>query len=223
MRKHPVIGAEIVSGISFVEEAKHIILHHHERYDGKGYPKGLKGEKIPIGASLVAVADAFDTMTTEHSYRTALTVDEAINELISGKGTQFCPIAVDTFVLAYNQENGRLVAKQTNHAVPDKTDLPADADKEIGEKQKNMSYTKTELFQGIIQLILPTVSSSKQFNLFKESLKRVDAIQVLMEAWSEDIGYEITISLNEPKPLTVMIKEMSVVEDVYKQLSLIHI
>jgi putative nucleotidyltransferase with HDIG domain len=81
IRKHPVIGANIVGEIPFLVKARDIVLNHHEWYDGTGYPEGLKGEDIPIGARLVAVADAFDTMTTEHFYRAALSVDEAVSEL----------------------------------------------------------------------------------------------------------------------------------------------
>ncbi|MFC1914457.1 HD domain-containing phosphohydrolase [Chloroflexota bacterium] len=114
IHKHPVTGAEIAGGIPFLEKAKDIILYHHERFDGKGYPEGLKGEAIPIGARLVAVADAFDTMVTGHSYRSALTVKEAVNELIAGSGTQFCPLAVDTFISAFKKENIKPAEKETD-------------------------------------------------------------------------------------------------------------
>ncbi|MFC2042508.1 HD domain-containing phosphohydrolase, partial [Chloroflexota bacterium] len=117
MRKHPEIGAQIVGEITLVEKAKDIVLYHHERYDGKGYPKKLKGEDIPIGARLVAVADAFDTMTTDHSYRAALTVDEAINELIAGSGTQFCPLAIETFTSAFKKENAEPAEKEADSVV----------------------------------------------------------------------------------------------------------
>ena len=118
MRKHSVKGANIVDAIPFLEKARPIILYHHEWYNGTGYPEGLKGEDIPIGARLVAVADAFDTMTTEHSYRTAMSVDEAINALTKGISTQFCPLAAQAFVSALKEENlikkaADLVAKET--------------------------------------------------------------------------------------------------------------
>jgi HD-GYP domain-containing protein (c-di-GMP phosphodiesterase class II) len=98
IREHPSIGANLLKGIPFLEGASELVLYHHERYDGKGYPDGLKGENIPIGARLIAVADAFDTMTTDRAYRSALTVDYSINELHKCSGTQFCPVAVKAFV-----------------------------------------------------------------------------------------------------------------------------
>jgi len=98
IRKHPEMGANIIKGIPFLEEARKLILHHHERYDGNGYPDGLKGEAIPMGARLLAIADAFDTMTTDRSYRAALSADEAISELRRHSGTQFCPVAVEASI-----------------------------------------------------------------------------------------------------------------------------
>jgi len=98
LREHPTIGANLLNQIPFLTKASELVLYHHERYDGKGYPKGLKGETIPMGARLIAVADAFDTMTTDRSYRPALSVDDAINELLTCAGTQFCPTVVKAFV-----------------------------------------------------------------------------------------------------------------------------
>ncbi|MFC1989617.1 HD-GYP domain-containing protein, partial [Chloroflexota bacterium] len=103
MRRHPQIGANMIKDITFLEKASVLILHHHENYDGSGYPDGLKYDEIPIGARLIAVADAFDTMTTARSYRAALGMDYATYELYEGSGTQFCPVAVDAFVSGYNK------------------------------------------------------------------------------------------------------------------------
>ena len=94
MYTHPAIGADLLKEIPFLEKASELVLNHHEKYDGKGYPGGLKGEEIPTGARLIAVADAFDTMTTDRAYRSALSIDTAVKELNSCSGTQFCPVAV---------------------------------------------------------------------------------------------------------------------------------
>lgn len=102
MKRHPQIGASILKEIPFLEKARTLILYHHERYDGNGYPSRLKGETIPIGARLLAVADAFDTMTTDRSYRAALGSERAIGELNRCSGTQFCPVAVNAFLSAYD-------------------------------------------------------------------------------------------------------------------------
>lgn len=98
MRQHPEIGAKILEDIPFLEKARELVLYHHERYDGKGYPEGLAGKEIPIGARLLAIADAFDTMTTDRSYRAAPGIDYAVSELYRCSRTQFCPRAVRAFI-----------------------------------------------------------------------------------------------------------------------------
>ena len=97
IRKHPAIGYNLLKEIPFLKEASRLILYHHERYDGKGYPQGIKGEAIPMGARLIAVADAFDYMTTDHSHRPAMSRQQAFAELHKNVRTQFCPAAVKAF------------------------------------------------------------------------------------------------------------------------------
>jgi putative nucleotidyltransferase with HDIG domain len=97
---HPMRGLEIVRGIDFLDEAFAGIMHHHERHDGKGYPMGLAGDEIPEFARVIAVADAFDSMTSDRSYRKAKSPETAIAELVKNAGTQFDPYMVDAFVAA---------------------------------------------------------------------------------------------------------------------------
>ena len=106
MRKHPCDGAEIISNVPFLEEASELVLDHHERYDGTGYPNKLRCDDIPIGARLLAVADAFDTMTTDRAYRSALSLDHAIEELRRCSGKQFCPDAVEAFIAGLQSIKG---------------------------------------------------------------------------------------------------------------------
>lgn len=94
MDRHPVIGANIVEGVAFLRQAQPCILHHHERYDGSGYPAGLRGEAIPLGARIIAVADAFDAMTTDRPYRAALSLAEALAELQRDAGQGLDPALV---------------------------------------------------------------------------------------------------------------------------------
>jgi putative nucleotidyltransferase with HDIG domain len=101
---HPMRGLEIVRQIGFLEEALAGIMHHHERVDGKGYPLGLAADEIPEFARVIAVADAFDSMTSTRSYRGARRIDEAIAELRKWSGTQFDPVLVDAFVSALERE-----------------------------------------------------------------------------------------------------------------------
>jgi len=97
MRAHPEAGRNILEHIPFLAGANEIVHCHHERWDGSGYPRGLKGEEIPLGARIFPLADVFDAMTTTRPYREALSVDEARRELERGSGTQFNPDAVEAF------------------------------------------------------------------------------------------------------------------------------
>ena len=101
MRRHPVIGATIIEPLQIGRLAAPIVRHHHERWDGKGYPDGLRGAAIPVGARIVAVADAFDAMTHDRPYREALSVEEAVEQLVTGRGHQFDGDAVILFVEQY--------------------------------------------------------------------------------------------------------------------------
>jgi HD superfamily phosphohydrolase YqeK len=101
---HPLRGMDIVREIGFLDEALAGIMHHHERIDGRGYPMGLAGDEIPEFARVLAVADAFDSMTSTRSYRGARPVHEAIEELRKWAGTQFDPAFVDAFVAAIKRD-----------------------------------------------------------------------------------------------------------------------
>ena len=97
MARHPTIGAEIVRGIEFLAEAVKVVRSHHERWDGGGYPDGLRGEEIPLAARIFAVADVFDALTTDRPYRPALTLAEARRMIVLGSGSQFDPQVVEAF------------------------------------------------------------------------------------------------------------------------------
>jgi HD-GYP domain-containing protein (c-di-GMP phosphodiesterase class II) len=94
MRSHAEEGARIIGRLGFLADAVPAIRHHHERYDGSGYPDGLKGEEIPLGARIIHVADALDSMLTTRVYRAARPAAAALAELEGGAGTQFCPKCV---------------------------------------------------------------------------------------------------------------------------------
>ncbi|HID55662.1 TPA: HD domain-containing protein, partial [Candidatus Poribacteria bacterium] len=93
---HPDVGASIIKSLNRWLSAAEIVLYHHERMDGSGYPFHLKGDRIPLAARIVAVADAYDAMISERPYRKALSKEEAIRELIRNKG-RFDPDVVDLF------------------------------------------------------------------------------------------------------------------------------
>lgn len=100
IRNHPVVGAKIIGGLIVYREVQDLILLHHRWYDGRGYPDDvrLSGDQIPIGARIVAVADAFDAMTSDRPYRKAMSVREAVSQLLSNSGSQFDPTVVEVFV-----------------------------------------------------------------------------------------------------------------------------
>src|SRR5579863_7289080 len=98
MKKHPEYGWIVLRQVPGFERVSLLILHHHERFDGKGYPGGLKGEEIPIGSRIVAVIDAFDAMVSSRPYRQGLPFAEAEKRLIESSGTQFDPAVVRHFL-----------------------------------------------------------------------------------------------------------------------------
>jgi putative nucleotidyltransferase with HDIG domain len=102
--RHPADGAEIVSHFSRLREAVPLIRHHHERWDGTGYPDGLAEDEIPQEACVVGLADAWDAMTTDRPYRAALSVEQAAAEVRACRGTQFSPAVVDAFFAAFRRE-----------------------------------------------------------------------------------------------------------------------
>ena len=98
IKKHPEIGYRILSSVNELSEMADYVLAHHERWDGNGYPKGLKGNEIPVQSRIIAIADAYDAMISERSYRQALPREYAISELVKGAGTQFCREYVHVFI-----------------------------------------------------------------------------------------------------------------------------
>jgi putative nucleotidyltransferase with HDIG domain len=102
IRDHPGIGSEMIMDIPYLSGAVEIIKHHHERWDGGGYPDGLKGQAIPAGARIVALADAFDAMITERPYSPAHSIDEAYQEIQCCKGRQYDPEVVSAFNRAWD-------------------------------------------------------------------------------------------------------------------------
>ena len=103
VKAHPVRGAQMLQGVKFLEKATDLVRHHHERVDGKGYPDGLRGDEITIGAKIVNVADAFDAMTTERPYRQGLTMEQAVAQLEDKAGTQFAKEIVEVMVKALRE------------------------------------------------------------------------------------------------------------------------
>ena len=116
MRKHPEIGYNMLNQVKFLQGPAELILAHHERWDGKGYPKGLHEDEIPLGARIFMVVDTFDSMTSDRPYRKALTTLEAMNEIMRCSESQFDPIVVEAFLDIYEtwvKEREEMHAEET--------------------------------------------------------------------------------------------------------------
>jgi hypothetical protein len=98
MRRHPQIGADIIGPVEGLQHVAPLIRHHHERWDGNGYPGGLRGEEIPLGSRIISVADAFEAMVADRIYRPSLGLDRALAEIGAGRGSHFDPQVVDSFL-----------------------------------------------------------------------------------------------------------------------------
>jgi ribonuclease P protein subunit RPR2 len=109
MREHPAIGLRILEGVPHMDVVRAVVYSHHERWDGAGYPEGLKDEQIPLAARVFAAVDAFDAITTDRPYRAAVSLEEALHRLREASGTQFAPDAVDAIHLV---DRDRLAAIQ---------------------------------------------------------------------------------------------------------------
>jgi HD-GYP domain-containing protein (c-di-GMP phosphodiesterase class II) len=96
--QHAVIGGTLLAKFPLFDKGAILVRHHHERYDGTGYPDRLRGEDIPLGARIICVADSYQAMTEDRPYRRALTQDEALAQLTKNSGTQFDPRVVEAFV-----------------------------------------------------------------------------------------------------------------------------
>ena len=119
MRRHPLLGEEILRGLRFLDDARTIVAQHHEKWDGSGYPLGLRGEEIALSARVLFVADAFDAMTSDRVYRPAKSYDEAVAELDSCAGTHFDPRVVAAFHRFPRADWERLTRGKDLSVVPD--------------------------------------------------------------------------------------------------------
>ena len=107
LMQHPEVSVEIIRPLEYLGSVRDLILSHHERWDGTGYPRGLRGEEIPLGGRILAVVDAFESMTSGRPYRPACERDEALAELRRQGGQQFDPQVVEAFSRVLDHENGQ--------------------------------------------------------------------------------------------------------------------
>lgn len=110
IKQHTTYGGEMVAGLTGLKMAFNIALEHHEKWDGSGYPRGLRGEEIPLSARIFAIIDVWDALRSDRPYRKAWSDEEALKEIKRGKGKHFDPVVVETFldVISLDQRNGRM-------------------------------------------------------------------------------------------------------------------
>ena len=113
VKRHPAAGAEMLKGIPYLATAIPAILHHHERWDGRGYPDSLTAEDIPIMARIVAVADSFDAMTTTRAYQNKRSLEQAANDILHKAGTKYDPVVVEAFRRVWDAGKVHKIAKQS--------------------------------------------------------------------------------------------------------------
>ena len=175
IKKHASIGADILSAIDFPGPVVPIVRHHHEQWNGKGYPDGLAGSDIPIGARILAVVDCFDALTSDRPYRRALTPDEALAHLVQERGEAYDPLVVDTFGRVYKD----IAPKDLDFGPHKKTLL------EIAEVSQDDTLS-TELRDWSLS---PTAPDPHLLPLY-ESRQSFSAQTVLADA-SEEIGQRL--------------------------------
>ena len=107
----------MIAGVEFLSPVTSMVLYHQERWDGKGYPAGLKGEEIPLGSRIVAVINAYQAMVSDRPYRKALAATEAFEELKHGAGSQFDPKVVDAFIKVLTKTKGNQSEHQNSSSV----------------------------------------------------------------------------------------------------------
>lgn len=122
IKEHTTIGANILKNISLIDHVQEIVRNHHERYDGNGYPDGLKGKEIPLHARIVAVADSYDAMSSQRIYRNQLPPEKIIQELENNKGTQFDPEITDIFLKLLRED--RIHVKEDHLSITENTQIP---------------------------------------------------------------------------------------------------
>ena len=116
LEEHCAAGAKMLARVPHMSQLADIVLYHHEYYDGSGYPAGLAGNRIPIESRLLAVADAYDAMTSSRPYRPAFSHREAVQRICEASGTQFDPAVVDAFMKQFGSEHGQALLLNTSSA-----------------------------------------------------------------------------------------------------------
>lgn len=162
IKEHTIIGANILKNISLIDHVQEIVRNHYERYDGNGYPDGLKGKEIPLHARIVAVADSYDAMSSQRIYRNQLPPEKIIQELENNKGTQFDPEITDIFLKLLRED--RIHVKEDHLSITENTQIP-EAEIEMSQFISDiMSTIRTQKIKENLDFLtgLPTRNKGEQ-------------------------------------------------------------
>lgn len=188
LKQHSIYGANIVSGVAGLNEEAIIVRHHHERYDGKGYPNGLRGEDIPLESRIICVADSVDAMLSHRSFRTAKTIDFVITELLRNKKKQFDPKIVDLMIeilLKTKEESENILSDAIVWST-----LIINTEKKVYSiegtigKYNSLFFFKAEKFNFISQIDKSTVQS---ISLYINKNNKIVQYQVKSNYYEENI------------------------------------
>jgi HD-GYP domain-containing protein (c-di-GMP phosphodiesterase class II) len=127
IKRHPAIGAELIGNLEMYRRSVPLVRHHHERWDGRGYPDGIAGDEIPLGARIIAVADTFDAMTSDRPYRRAMSFEVAMAEIRRNSGIQFDPQIVEAFDVAMRDPIAARESPTAQEATPEPVKAPVAA------------------------------------------------------------------------------------------------
>ncbi len=198
IKKHPEIGAAILESVEFPWPVLPVVRSHHERWDGAGYPDGLKGEEIPLTARVLAVADVYDALTSSRAYRTAWTSEAALEELMRASGSQFDPAVVAAFVEIARSISVELL--RSDKPVPDA--VPGGAIVKAGDAARQIQRASSELWA--LYEVAQTLSSSLGLQETLEILgRKLEAILpgtaclfLLREAAEDKLVVRVAVGLN---------------------------
>lgn len=179
IKEHTIIGANILKNISLIDHVQEIVRNHHERYDGNGYPDGLKGKEIPLHARIVAVADSYDAMSSQRIYRNQLPSEKIIQELENNKGTQFDPEITDIFLKLLRED--RIHVKEDHLSITENTQIP-EAEIEMSQFISDiMSTIRTQKAKENLDFLTGLPSRNKGEQAIAQLMKHHSGCLVFMD------------------------------------------
>lgn len=179
IKEHTTIGANILKNISLIDHVQEIVRNHHERYDGNGYPDGLKGKEIPLHARIVAVADSYDAMSSQRIYRNQLPSEKIIQELENNKGTQFDPEITDIFLKLLRED--RIHVKEDHLSITENTQIP-EAEIEMSQFISDiMSTIRTQKAKENLDFLTGLPSRNKGEQAIAQLMKHHSGCLVFMD------------------------------------------